>query len=235
MKVLSFHLKSGGQSKGFDPTTNIPQLSITLPNGMLAETDLKYFETHIKPWRENESLNNTKQIKHSNSCTYIGRLKGDANSVVAVSGCLHIDKNIPENKKKMQLTIFSNKTNSTKFVIDKFGNMTEVKPDGLTDILIKDEEYPNHPSSASYRRSNMLPQNENFPKEINVHIAFGYDKSVKDYFEEVYSVKDAIEKVGEWISDIHIHMQSYYHLSSLRTKINLKVCILKNILMTTLP
>ena len=218
-------------SKLANPVVNIPRLTITLPNEIKAETELKHFEANINPHEKSSFLNRADKIKHPSSCNYIGHFKGDVNSVVAVSGCLHMNKvqhnnessgAATKNRKKLQVTVLSNATNITKFVVDEFGNLTEVTPDGISDIVVGDEHYPNLSSWSGYRYLNGIIQDNNIPKEINLHLGMGYDKSVKEYFEDYYSVEDAFEKIEEWMSDILNHMQAYVWLSSMKTKINLK-------------
>ena len=135
---------------------------------------------------------------------------------------------IPRKKIKSQLTIFSSSTNISKFMVLENGNMLEVKPDGLKDLSISDikvaraaDVHANKPLTVV---PNDLISNEKFPKELNITLAYGYERSVKDYFVNTYP-SDWDTQVKNWIKDIHTHVQSFYWLTSLKTRINLRVSI----------
>ena len=197
-----------------------------MPNHTILEANL---ESQQKQYSYRKAKGRSYNKHETNTCNYIGRLNIDKDSVVASSGCPPINKknkrydgprNITQNKPKMKLTILSSATNITKVNVDEFGNIIAVKPDGLTDILLEDVERPSSEKSQ-YIFENV--RSYNFPTELNLHLAFGYDKSVREFFEDLYSASDAIERVEQWIDDILTHMQAYFWLSTLKMKINLKV------------
>ena len=214
-----------------DISTKAPTFSITLPGGVKFDTDLKILNTKIKSLSTNKS---------QQSCNYIGNLKGDDRSIISATGCSElrnlrfindtISGIVSRKHRKMHLTIFSSLTNTTKFVVHDTGKMYEVKSDGLRDVSFPE---PSMARSARYRslqQSNVLSdelvKDENFVKEMNISIAYGYDKSVEEYFVNEYSLDQAKAELNKWINDIHTHTQSSYWLSSLRTKINLKISII---------
>ena len=217
-----------------DGPVEVPELSITLPGGLQIETQLEHLEA-----------TNQRRLRNKNPRTFIGSLKGDKESVISVTGCLDLHKIqfsndtlkgiIPRKRRKMQFTMFSSSTNSTKFVVDERGKMYEIEPDGLTDIHIEDKVIPGYRLFNQHEMEREVPddliKDTNFPKRLYINIAYGYDKSVKEYFSKLYSPKEANTKAEEWIEDIHTHMQSYYKLNTLKTKINFNVCVVK-ILMT---
>ena len=202
----------------------MPKLSITLPGGLQFETQLEHLEV-------------TNQKSVQNPRTFIGSLKGDKESVISVTGELDLDKIqfsndtfksiIPRKRRKMQFTMFSSSTNSTKFVVDQHGKMYEIEPDGLTDIHIEENRIPGYRLFNKHELerevSDDLIKDKTFPKQLYINLAYGYDKSVKEYFSKLYSPKEANTKTEEWIEDIHTHMQSYYRLNTLKTKINFNV------------
>ena len=189
------------------------------------------FETQL------EHLEVTNQKSVQNPRTFIGSLKGDKESVISVTGELDLDKIqfsndtfkriIPRKRRKMQFTMFSSSTNSTKFVVDQHGKMYEIEPDGLTDIHIEENRIPGYRLFNKHELerevSDDLIKDKTFPKQLYINLAYGYDKSVKEYFSKLYSPKEANTKTEEWIEDIHTHMQSYYRLNTLKTKINFNV------------
>ena len=198
-------------------------MSITLPNGLKLETDLKFYSTHLK--------NRKKQGGALKPCNYIGKLKGDANSLIAATGCSGVKdikpakgddrrKVLPRKDTEMQLTIFSKLTNHSKFGIDRKGRLHESQSDGLRDVLTQSENFQGLPGRA--RELEILTNDIQLPQKLNFTIGFGYEKSVKEYFEQTHS-KDAEKKVEEWIQDIHTQMQAYFLLNSLKTKIKLQV------------
>ena len=218
-----------------DVQVEVPELSITLPGGLQFETQLEHFEA-----------TNQKPLRNKNPRTYIGSLKGDKESVISVTGSLDLDKIqfsndtlngiIPRKRRKMQFTMFSSSTKSTKFVVNEHGKMYEIESEGLTNIHIEDKQIPGYRLFNKHEMEREVPdeliKDTNFPKRLYINIAYGYDKSVKEYFSELYSLKEANTKAEEWIEDIHTHMQSYYMLNTLKTKINFNVSINVIILMT---
>ena len=211
----------------------MPQLQISLPSGLTVVTSFQRFDP---------SINNNYRNGDQKSCNYIGNLVGDSSSIVSATGCSGLShlqlmndtkaSLIPRKSRKMQLTIFSASTNVSKLTVDENGKMYEVKSDGLKDVSFDD------PSTAGFRQisvSSLAPlsvvtdellNDSDFPEEINITIAYGYDKSVKEYFEYEYSTDWKIE-MKSWIRDIHTHAQSSYWLNSLKSKINLKVSTLE--------
>ena len=207
----------------------MPQLQISLPSGLTVVTSFQWFDP---------SINNNYRNGDQKSCNYIGNLVGDSSSVISATGCsglwhlqLMNDSKaslIPRKSRKMQLTIFSSSTNVSKFTVDDNGKMYVVKSNGLKDVSFDD------PAAAGFRQISVSPRapqslvtdelvnDSNFPQEINITIAYGYDKSVKEYFMYEYLTDWKIE-MKSWIRDIHTHAQSSYWLNSLKSKINLKV------------
>jgi hypothetical protein len=190
------------------------------------ETELEYLDA-----------TNQKPLQNKNPCTYIGSLKGDKGSVISATGCSNLHKIqfsndtrkriIPRKRRKMQFTMFSSSTNSTKFVVDEYGKMYEIEPDGLSDVHIEDNEIPGYRLFKKHELEREIQddliKDTNFPRRLYINIAYGYDKSVKEYFSKLYSPKEANTKAEEWIEDIHTHMQSYYLLNTLKTRINFNV------------
>ena len=64
----------------------------------------------------------------------------------------------------------------------------------------------------SYRNGDQV----NLPPQINLTISFGYDKSVKEKFDNDSNIK-------MWLDEVLIHMSTYYQHPSLQTTINLHV------------
>ena len=108
------------------------------------------------------------------------------------------------------------------------GYMLEVKPDGLKDISLSDLKIAKTAKIRVHKPLKVVPNdlvsNEKFPKELNITLVYGYERSVKDYFINEYP-SDWDTQIKNWIKDIHTHTQSFYWLTSLKTKINLQVGI----------
>ena len=186
----------------------------------------------------NKPVKGPKFISNQESCNYIGNLLGESSSVMSVTGCFHAsDMNytndthaisVPRKKIKSQLTIFSSSTNISKFMVLENGYMLEVKPDGLKDLSISDLEIAKTAKIRVYKPLKVVPNdlvsNEKFPKELNITLVYGYERSVKDYFINEYP-SDWDTQIKNWIKDIHTHTQSFYWSPSLKTKINLQVGI----------
>ena len=186
----------------------------------------------------NISLKDQEERSNKESCNYIGNLLGESSSVMSVTGCFHAsDMNytndthaisVPRKKIKSQLTIFSSSTNISKFMVLENGTMLEVKPDGLKDLSISDIKVARAADVRANKPLTVVPNdlisNKKFPKELNITLAYGYERSVKDYFVNTYP-KDWDTQLKNWIKDIHTHVQSYYWLTSLKTRINLRVGI----------
>ena len=108
------------------------------------------------------------------------------------------------------------------------GNMLEVMPDGLKDLSMSDLKVARAANIRLRQPLMVVPNdlinNEKFPKELNITLAYGYERSIKDYFvNENPSEWDT--QLKNWIKDIHTHTQSSYWLTSLKTRINLQVGI----------
>ena len=58
---------------------------------------------------------------HEGSCNYLGRLRNDPSSSVAVTGCL----NLPEDR--MEVTLISKNNINKMFSVDLFGNAEMIK------------------------------------------------------------------------------------------------------------
>ena len=136
---------------------------------------------------------------------------------------------IPRKRITSQLTMFSSFTNISKLMVLENGDMLEVKSDGLKDLSLFDLPNVTSKDHSSLHPQKVVPNDlindEDFPKEININLAYGYDKSVMEYFVKEYSF-GWYNQTMSWIKDIHTHTQSYYLLSSLKTKMNLQVLIL---------
>ena len=185
------------------------------------------------------SLKDQEKPSNQESCNYIGNLIGDSSSLISATGCLQSRNmkytndinaiSIPRKKIKSQLTIFSSSTNISKFMVLENGTMLEVKPDGLKDLSISDINVARAADVRAIKPLTVVPNdlisNEKFPKELNITLAYGYERSVKDYFVNEYP-RDWDIQIKNWIKDIHTHTQSFFWLTSLKTRINLQVGIL---------
>ena len=83
-----------------------PTIEVSFANGVKDHLELKHFK-----------MNEAYPIR----CTYIGKLKNDPISSVAVSGCL----NEPGNK--MEVTLLSNNNKNSMFLVDFEGNTQIIK------------------------------------------------------------------------------------------------------------
>ena len=187
----------------------------------------------------NKPVKGPKFISNQESCNYIGNLLGESSSVMSVTGCFHAsDMNytndthaisVPRKKIKSQLTIFSSSTNISKFMVLENGNMLEEKWDGLKDLSISDLKMDRTDKIRVHKPLKVVPDdlvsNEKFPKELNINLVYGFERSVKDYFVNEYP-RDWDIQIKNWIKDIHTHTQSFFWLTSLKTRINLQVGIL---------
>ena len=186
----------------------------------------------------NTPIKDLENSSNQESCNYIGNLIGDSSSVMSATGCLQSSNmkytndinaiSVPRKKIKSQLTIFSSSTNISKFMVLENGYMLEVKPDGLKDLSTSDFKIAKTAKIRVHKPLKVVPNdlvsNEKFPKELNLTLVYGYERSVKDYFIEEYT-SDWDTQIKNWIKDIHTHTQSFYWLTSLKTKMNLQVGI----------
>ena len=106
--------------------------------------------------------------------------------------------------------------------------MLEVMPDGLKDLPISDLTIARTAQIRAHQQVKVVPNDlisdNKFPKELNITIIYGYERSVKDYF--VNESKDEWDiQMDNWMKDLHTHTQSFYWLTSLKTRINLHVGI----------
>lgn len=213
-----------------------PPFTTQIQNGSIIEMNFKPF----KAGSSSRSNNGYRRLALPR--TFIGKIKGDNNSIVSATGELSNDRinipspsdvtsgqKIPRSKTKMQLTIFNNSTRASKVVIDQAGKLHRVEPDYLTDILIDDQAEEEDDEEENAYQMDILKRTfdnlkiKDFPTEIEINIAFGYDKSIKEYFEEYYSPSSANVELKNWMEDIHTHIQAYYKLRTLKTKVHLKV------------
>ena len=127
-----------------------------------------------------------------------------------------------ESEKTMEFTMFSKKFPTKHHFRFEDGKTVEVQPDGLDDYTMLNE-----PSFALDNSTEEgvdliadlmedLLEEEGFPSEIQLDIAFGYDKSVMEFFGSAAAAEN-------WIATVVTHMQTYYHHPSLKTRINLQV------------
>lgn len=208
-----------------------PQFTVRIQNGSIVEINIKPFKAG------SSSMSKHGYRSLALPRTFIGEIKGDNNSIVSATGQLSGDginipspsdviseQKIPRDKTKMQLTIFNNSTSASKVVIDQAGKLHRVEPDHLTDILIDDQSEEENAYQMDMLKTTFAKSIiEDFPTEIEINVAFGYDKSVKEYFEEYYSPSSANVELNNWIEDIHTHIQAYYKLKTLKTQVHLKV------------
>ena len=154
------------------------------------------------------------------ACTYTGKLKGDNDSLVAVTGCAQNNR-----KEKMYVTMLSSNHSQTTsfFTIDSKGKIEEIKFDGLKDVVVDgdDEEYETKTNGQDYSNGPKDIPKVNysgtaFPLAMKVNLAFGYDKSIKD------KLGKGAEK---WIMEVYTHMQILFRHKSLKTKIILEVIL----------
>ena len=83
-----------------------PTMKVTFPNGVQDDLELSHYK-----------MNKAAPL----GCNYIGRLRGDPTSSVAVSGCL----NKPEDR--LQVTLHSKNNFNKMFKVDSFGNAEIVR------------------------------------------------------------------------------------------------------------
>ena len=140
----------------------MPELSITLPNGLNVKAELENFETNameknkIQQFKPNWFSSNeffyesSKRLSPTELCNSIGHLKGDEDSVITTTGCSNT-KNIkpsPKNNARVMLTqkdilmhvsiISSNSSVAINFDVDKYGNMHVCESDGLEDRFVNE-------------------------------------------------------------------------------------------------
>ena len=83
-----------------------PTIQVTFANGLQDDFELRHYK-----------MNKVAPI----GCNYIGRLRGDPSSSIAVTGCL----NNPEDR--LQVTLNSRNSVNKMFKVDSFGNVEIVR------------------------------------------------------------------------------------------------------------
>ena len=201
------------ENKSSDPRQNIPQFMITFPDGENTTTNLSYFNAF--PY-----------FNTSKPCQYLGNLNNDLKtSLISASGCLHL-KTGNENfsDEEMYFTLFSDKLpNSYFFKLNGKGEVKEIVSDGLDDATMEFENEYLEPSNYNYSLSKVddffdyqEKEREQIRAELRMNIAFGVDRSIK----EALGSKNDIEN---WIGDVIVHMQAFYHHPSFKTRLNFEV------------
>jgi len=200
--------------------TNVPEMSVTFENGATHEMVLEPYS--------------------KSPCNFIGQLKNQPDSSVAVTGCL----NNPEDK--MHITLLSElNTRSPTFVVDfnglvtadenPFATQTErtgklpVNPRALgnSSKCNNDDEFEKDDDDMGDEEEDKFESLEaavatvasaaiTFPPKLYAYVKFCYDTSLKGQL-----AKDGLT-FSKWVDSIMTHVQTYYRHSSLPAKIEFK-------------
>ena len=199
-----------------DPSVDIPDIEVSFTNGVKQNMVLKHFD----------AMPNSDLADESRLCNYLGHLEGDeANSVVAVTGCLMGDTF----DEKMFITLLSQHSPLHKsFSLDETGNTNHIKissevisreasvddlddTDFDSDGSLSDDQL--EAAAAQVRGS----QRSTVPAILTLKMRLGYDKAVKNYFEKEGG------NVDNWLAEVMTHSQAHYLHSSLKHQIILQV------------
>jgi len=188
-----------------------PTMKVTFHNGL--EDDLEL--THYK-------MNKAAPI----GCNYIGRLRGDPTSSVAVSGCL----NKPEDR--LQVTLHSKNNFNKMFKVDSFGNAEIVRSpfqDGAKSVMMRKESEKKVDDNGWHNEGGDEEVNDEMeqfvssigtldtlPTKLEATVKFGYDDGALAQLDG--------EDFDSYIQGVMVHVQSYYqHSDSLGTEIHFEV------------
>jgi hypothetical protein len=197
--------------------SNIPEMSVTFENGATHEMVLE---------------------PYSNSpCNFIGHLKSQPDSSVAVTGCLAN----PEDK--MHITLLSDlNTRSPTYVVDFNGLVTadenpfatQTERSGKLPLKMRawneskcknDDEFDKDNDDMGDEEEDLFDEFEaagvasaatTFPPKLYAYVKFGYDTSLNDKL-----TSDGLT-FGSWVDSVMTHVQTYYRHSTLPTKIEFK-------------
>merc|ERR1712223_2116343 len=181
-----------------------PTIQVTFANGVKDYMDLKHY-----------IMNEVSAV----GCNYIGRLRNDPTSSLAVTGCL----NKPGDK--MEITLISKNNKNMLFSVDFEGNAENLKipyEEGAHSIsmrvgknrlrvegdeVIDDEE---EKRVASFKATSV-------PRKLKATIKFGFDQTLSDELGGRTSF-------DSWISEVFTHTQAHFrHSESLGTEIEFEV------------
>ena len=215
LEHATFHLTSMRTGSN-DPSVDIPEIEVSFTNGVKQNMVLKHFN----------AMPNSNLADKSRLCNYLGHLEGDeANSVVAVTGCLMGDTF----DEKMFITLLSQHSPLHKsFSLDETGNTNHIKissevisreasvddlddTDFDSDGSLSDDQL--EAAAAQVRGS----QRSTVPAILTLKMRLGYDKAVKNYFEKEGG------NVDNWLAEVMTHSQAHYLHSSLKHQIILQV------------
>ena len=185
-----------------------PSVKVTFANGIQDEMDLTHYRMHADS---------------ATRCTYMGQLRGDRSSSVAVTGCL----NKPGDR--MEVTLISKHNINKMFTVDFEGNAEVIEnpfEDGRQVSIAK----PSNRNDEGFHEQNDELVNDDLeeqvqrapersiPSQLKATIKFGYESGLKSTLDaEGITFED-------WIADVAPHAQAHYLHSSLGTQIHFEVC-----------
>merc|ERR1712223_1666049 len=172
-------------------------------------------------------------------CNYIGKLRGDSSSSVAVTGCL----NKPEDR--LQVTMLSKQKANGMFFVDSFGNAEGVRSpfqDGAKSGMMSRSEGRKeekawrlegwHSQEGDEEINDELEQfvasvttTSEVPSKLTTTLQFGYDDGMLASLEDMDEDGDIDgDDFTAYIQTVMTHVQSYYsHSESLGTEIEIQV------------
>jgi len=195
--------------------SNVPEMSVTFDNG-------KTRELMLEPYSES-------------GCNFIGEVKGEPGSSVAVTGCLNGPRD------KMHITLLSDDNTLTYvYMMDFDGQVTSIEHP------MKHQKGPNHPISTDRLAETVdnidhgfhLHKDKmgdelvddyvdkqieaaamkvpNWPEKLYAYIKLGYDNTIARKMEEEGTT------FKEWVTDVMNHVQTHFRHKTLPVKIEFK-------------
>ena len=193
---------------------DMPQIRVAFKDGT---KDIFVLKHHV-------ALPYSRHLDPSQICNYIGYLKHESGSVVAVTGCLKMH----DINSKMYITLLSERSRYQKyFVIDTYGNFEGIKP---TNIFIPDEISSRNDvefvegdeigdiEEEEESKSVIIGGKNKVPFAIKAKIKIGVDVSACNTI-----VHQLDTSVDQWLSDVMTHVQAIFHHPTLHHRINFEV------------
>ena len=175
------------------------------------------------------ALPRSRTMDHTRVCNYLGYLKNERDSVVAVTGCA--DEKNPEGK--IFITLISNRSRYQKsFSLDLSGNVESIQrmEDDSRDSLFTGYLEPRNANTfvegdeIGDNDAEIIAQNTvigggtSIPYAIKAKLELGIDESAKDTIAKRFNTT-----VDAWLSEVLTHVQAHYRHPTLRHRINFQV------------
>ena len=212
--VKSFEVRTKG-SKSRSHMMDIPEIRVTFKDGKKDTFVLQHYVA--LPYSPN--------LDPTQLCNYIGFLKHEPGSVVAVTGCLD---NVNSNE-KIYITMLSERSIYQKnFVIDKQGNFEPIiamdskhdKSRSRDDDEFVEGDEIGDIEEEEEAHTVILGAENKVPFAIKVKLKIGVDMSARK------TIVNRLETtVDQWISDVVTHLQAVFHHPTLHHRVNFEVGI----------